>query len=264
MSDDNNILDRLNAAQPGNNHEDDGTPVPIRIDREPRETVEEALRRAEEEERHGRDIVEEYHEKYYGDSETAKRRSRAEELAGERGRVSEMFASVDWTPRSFPVDGLSDDERLWSALAHGSFILTFLAGMMTEGWGGLLMVFVPLAIYFSFRDKSEFVAFHALQAFAAQLIGTVGWVAMLVTGVIILSLAIAISAVASVVLIGIPFLILFIILLIVFVLGMILVPFGIAILSLIGAINTYGGRDYRYPVIAKWIDRQTSHESRYI
>ena len=68
MSDDNNILDRLSAAQPGNNHEDDGTPVPIRINREPRETVEEALRRAEEEERQGRDIVTEYHEKYYGNS----------------------------------------------------------------------------------------------------------------------------------------------------------------------------------------------------
>jgi uncharacterized membrane protein len=41
---------------------------------------------------------------------------------------------------------------------------------------------VPLVIYFLFRNKSDYITFHALQAFVIQLLGTVGALAVLVIG----------------------------------------------------------------------------------
>jgi len=128
---------------------------------------------------------------------------------------------------------------------------------VASGWAVLALVFVPLLIYAGFRDRSRFVAFHALQAFAAQVVGTIGWAVILIIGTLIFAVAIALAAIASIVLIGIPFLLLFIVLYVVFALAMLLLPLAIVILSIAGAVNTYSGRDFRYPVIAGWIERQT-------
>ena len=263
MSEDRDRLDRLSApsTDPTN---DEGIPIPVHVEKDPKAAAEAALRRAEEETRQGRDIVQEYEERYYGPtSETARQRRHAEELASggwqaTGQRAYQTLHQYDWRPRSLPVDGLSDDERLWAALAHISALLTIGVAIVTNGLAVLAMIFVPLAIYFYFRDKSNFVAFHALQAFAMQLLGTMGWVVVLVAGILVLTVGIVISALASVVLIGIPFLIVFVLLLVAFLGVMLALPFGMLIFSLIGAYQTYNGRDYRYPFIASWIERQLS------
>lgn len=255
MSQDNDLLHRL-GARPPENGSDAGTPIPIRLDPDPRAAAQEALRRAAEEERLGRDIVREYEEKYHRAPSNRSPKARVAQFADDvRWHTVHQ---VEWRPGNAPLAGLSQDERLWAAIAHASFLLTILASFLTEGWSALVMVFVPLAIYFSFREKSDFVAFHAMQAFAAQVVGTVGWVALLTIGTIVFTLAIGLSALASVILIGIPFLIVFSLLYVVFVIAMLAVPVGVFIFSLIGAINTYSGHDLRYPVIAQWIDRQVS------
>ncbi len=246
-------LDRLSSAPPETG--DEGTPIPVRVETDPKAAAEESLRRADQETQQGRDVVREYQEKYYGaDSETARLRQRAEQLAS---GVAAQFHQ-DWQPRSYSATALSEEERLWAALAHISALLTLGLAVVSGGWGALLLIFVPLAIYFSFRDRSDFVAFHALQAFAMQIIGTVGWLALLVVGTFVLGIGIAISALASVILVGIPFLILFVLLLIVFVLASLALPLGMVVFSILGAFNTYNGHDYRYPFIAKWIDQQLS------
>lgn len=252
MGQDNDLLSRLGANPPDDN--DKATPIPIRI-QESREAGDAALRRALEEERQGRDIVAEYEERYHNHA-PEKPRKRASSGAGKRARS--ILENIEWRPSNASVNGLTDDERLWATLAHLSFWLTIITAIFTEGWSVLGMAFVPLVIYFSFRDKSDFVAFHALQAFAAQVIGTLGWAVLLVIGSIVFTIAITIAGLASVILIGIPFVIIFSLLFVVFVLAMLAVPVAVFILSLIGGINTYNGNDFRYPVIAQWIDRQVS------
>jgi uncharacterized Tic20 family protein len=253
MRQDRDLLDRLGARDP----EDNGTSIPVRVKTDPRETAEDALNRAETLEQSGQDIVAEYQQKYYGERDTRRRREHAEQLAGPASHTS-FVRSIEWRPRSYTVAGLTDDDRLWAALAHASFLLTIVMSFVTDGWAALALVFAPLALYFSFRDKSDFIAYHALQAFAAQVIGTIGWIAILLVGSLIFAIAIAISGLASIVLIGIPFVILFSLLFVVFVVAMLFVPLAVLILSIAGALYTYSGKDFRYPFIASSIDRQVN------
>jgi len=249
MSEHNNCPDRLDAPPRT------GTPIPVRVEPDPRVAARKALRRAEEEALLGLAGAREYEATYYDGGRTTSKRKRAEATAQRAYR--RLLHDIDWQPRSYPVEGVTGDERLWAALAHGSFLLTALTAVVASGWAVLALVFVPLLIYAGFRDRSRFVAFHALQAFAAQVVGTIGWVVILIIGTLIFAVAIALAAVASIVLIGIPFLLLFIVLYVVFALAMLLLPLAIVILSIAGAVNTYSGRDFRYPVIAGWIERQT-------
>ncbi len=259
----NEFFDRPANDGADNMNADSPTPIPVRVnvtsaDRDPRAAAAEALRRAEEEERLSRDIVLEYEEKYYGNRETAARRKRADEMASApTGSWTHKLNSVDWRAHTSTVAGLDSDERLWASMAHLSYLFTVGTAIFTNPWMALLVAFIPLVIYMALRNKSEFVAFHALQSFAAQIMATVGWIALLIVGTIIFGVAITISAVASIVLIGIPFVLLFILLYILFVLAMILVPFAMIVTAIIAAYNTYNGRDFRYPFLANWIDRQS-------
>ncbi len=185
---------------------------------------------------------------------TSRKRKRSADVVQDISR--KLLYDIDWQPHSVPVDALTEDERLWAALAHASFLITVLAGIATGGLAGLVMVFAPLLIYVGFRDRSRFVAYHALQAFAAQLMGTIGWITLLTIGSLIFAVAITLAAIASVLLIGIPFVLLFGLLYVVFVLAMLALPLVIAMLSIAGAVSTYNGQDFRYPVIAAWIERQ--------
>src|SRR4051812_37638292 len=47
----------------------------------------------------------------------------------------------------------TQDERNWAALAHGSAVLTLLLGLMSGGTLSLVTIFIPLGIYFYYRQK---------------------------------------------------------------------------------------------------------------
>ena len=123
-----------------------------------------------------------------------------------------------------------NDERLWAALAHASFLLNFMTG--------LLGVAAPLVIYLVYKDRSRYVAFQSMQAFIFQLIGWVG------AGIVI-GAAWAMSGVLAAFIIGIlciPFAIL-----------ISLIPLGAAIYAVVGAIQCYNGKDFRYWLVANWV-----------
>jgi uncharacterized Tic20 family protein len=64
---------------------------------------------------------------------------------------------------SYPHDdSLTADEKLWGMLAH---LLTLLGYVVTLG-----QYIAPLVIYLVYKDRSKFVAFHALQALFFQLL----------------------------------------------------------------------------------------------
>jgi uncharacterized protein len=62
-----------------------------------------------------------------------------------------------------PTSHYSENERTWASLAHASVLLNLAA----PGIGGIIASF---AIYLSFREKSAWVSFHALQVTLFQLL----------------------------------------------------------------------------------------------
>jgi uncharacterized Tic20 family protein len=118
----------------------------------------------------------------------------------------------------------AQDERTWSMLAHLSVLLSLITGI-----GGPI---AALVIWLVYKDKSQRVAFHALQSLWYQ----VAWAVILFVGW------------------SITFLLMFVLV------GFLLAPV-MAIASLVpfahmcyAAYKVYQGVDYRYPVIADMVD----------
>ena len=130
-----------------------------------------------------------------------------------------------------PVGGTMSpqEERTWSVLAHLSVLLNIITGL-----GGPI---AALVIWIVYKDKSQRVAFHALQSLWYQ----VAWIVILVVGWTITGILIATIILA---IIGIP-------LALVMLLATV-VPF---VHQCYAAYKVNQGVDYRYPFIADQIDR---------
>ncbi|MCL4252059.1 MAG: DUF4870 domain-containing protein [Anaerolineae bacterium] len=159
-------------------------------------------------------------------------------------------------PRSYSTSRISDDERLWASVAHASVWITALGGIFTIGAIIPVSIFIPLVIYFLFRKRSDFVAFHALQAFVIQLLGTVGAFTLLMLGGAVWGLGMVIAAISVLVLVGFILVPVWGIVGVVLLLAVVALPLGMVFYGTIAAISTYKGDDYRYPFIARWVDRQ--------
>jgi uncharacterized protein len=118
----------------------------------------------------------------------------------------------------------AQDERTWSMIAHLSVLLSLVTGI-----GGPI---AALVIWLVYKDRSQRVAFHALQSLWYQ----VAWAVILFVGW------------------SITFILMFVLI------GFLLVPV-MAIASLVpfvhqcyAAYKVYQGVDYRYPIIADMVD----------
>ncbi|HEY3283498.1 MAG TPA: DUF4870 domain-containing protein [Armatimonadota bacterium] len=123
------------------------------------------------------------------------------------------------------MDGItSSEDRMWAAAAH---LIAMLAGYLVPVVGNIAG---PLVIYFINKDRSKFVAFHALQAtfwaclcmVAGLVIGIIGLV--LAFTIILLPLAGLLIGVIAIV--------------------------GLVI-SIMAAIKAYNGELYEYPIVGK-------------
>ncbi len=124
-----------------------------------------------------------------------------------------------------PTGGMSgQDERTWSILAHLSILLNLITGI-----GGPI---AALIIWLVYKDKSQRVAFHALQSLWYQ----IAWVVILFAGWFV-------TTILMFVLVGF--------LLIPVMLLASLVPF---VHQCYAAYKVNQGVDYRYPFIADQID----------
>lgn len=159
-------------------------------------------------------------------------------------------------PRSYSTLRVSDDEKVWAAIAHGSVWITLAISVLSVGVLVPISIFIPLVIYFMFRKKSDFVAFHALQAFVVQLIGTVGAFALLTLGGTIWLVGLVVALLAVFLLVGIILVPIWGLVGIALLLITGLLPIAMLLFGTIATIETYNGRDYRYPFIARWVDRQ--------
>ena len=140
----------------------------------------------------------------------------------------------------------TQQERNWAALAHFSAIITLLFSIGSGGLGAIPFAFIPLGIYLAFKDRSKFVAFHAAQAVALQVAGSVGYFVFILAGVLSVSLVWIVSAVLVVILVGILLLILVAPLVTAAVaLTIVAAPFVLGVFSIVGGIEAYHGREYR-------------------
>lgn len=136
--------------------------------------------------------------------------------------------------------GQTQDERTLAALAHASTLLNVVTGFL-----GLIVAGI---IWLSYRDRSRFVAFQALQSAVFQL-ATLVVVAILA---VITAIAWTISGVLTAVVIGLclmPFAL-------VLTLVVVLVPLAAIIYQLYAALQTYNGRDFEYWWVGRFMREQ--------
>ncbi len=145
------------------------------------------------------------------------------------------FGSDPVQPEQFsnpaPAPLTADEERTWAVLAHLSVLLNAITGFF-----GLL---AALIIYLLYKDRSRFVAFHAMQSLVMQ---SVLWLG----AGIIAAIVGMITAALSVILIGlclVPFAIL---------IG--LVPVAALVYGVVGAVQVGQGVNFRYYKMADWAE----------
>ena len=150
-----------------------------------------------------------------------------------------MTAQIPNTPF---VPAHTSDERTMAMLAHGSALLNLFAGI-----GGLI---AALVIWMTQKEKSAWVAFHALQSLifqAAVLIITV----VVVGGVWVVGFVISFATIGLGTIVAVPVMIL------VFFGGFAMVGGGVAY-SLYGAYQVYQGREFRYLWVGEWLQRRSA------
>lgn len=169
-----------------------------------------------------------------------------EELAGEPEEA------IEPEPRTVPTH----DDLTIAALAHASILVTFLIGVGSGGLGAVLGVLIPLAIWYSYREKSAYTANQALQATVYQVAGVLSVLVFAVAVVTLVVVGWTVAGALTAVLIGLclmPFALLVTLLLAAVLLGL---PIVLLVYGLYAAYETYHGRDFRYKWVADWIDQQ--------
>ncbi len=141
---------------------------------------------------------------------------------------------TDYTPSSYnpaPAQPLSpSDERMWAMLAHLSVLINLFTGIL-----GPVAAFI---IYIVFKDRSRYVAYHALQSLWLQVIVWIG-------GGIIIGAAWTVTGLLSVIVIGLV--------LMPFACLLSLIPLIAPIYGIIGAVKTSQGEDFKYWLIGDWV-----------
>ncbi|RPJ17061.1 MAG: DUF4870 domain-containing protein, partial [Chloroflexi bacterium] len=141
----------------------------------------------------------------------------------------------------------TSDEKVAAALAHGSVFLAFLGPL------------VPTILWASQRKKSKYVSFHALQAMGYQALTFWLWIAATIL-IVVLSVFLVFP-------LGLFMensrnpeygLLIFQIFILTWMFGLMGVFF---LTGIIGAISCLLGRDFRYPVLGKWLERYLAYDA---
>ena len=167
--------------------------IPVRIQEQRTQTAEQ-IRRLEDQQRETEDMIHQYERKYgyvrYEDAgEAPHQAAREVGMTDKKKKNDGWFSDLreNMPPRHrYPTPAvkanvLSENEENWAFIAHASALLTLVMALST-GPGVLLALLIPLGIYFFHRNKSQFVAFHALQAFTLQVSCTIGVMLLAVVG----------------------------------------------------------------------------------
>ncbi len=163
------------------------------------------------------------------------------------------MSNIEKSPEIKPET--TSEERTWAALAHISGIITLLVSLGSAGVAGILLVFIPFTIYLIYKDKSKYVANQAAQAFALQVVGTVGFLLALLVWVLVLIFFWLITAVLCVILIGIVLVPVGVILSVVLPIAWAAIPFVLGAYAIAAAVQTANGNDYLYPYLGRYVTK---------
>jgi hypothetical protein len=122
------------------------------------------------------------------------------------------------------------EARTWAMLAHLSVLLNLFSGFL----GGI----AAIVIYFVYKDRSRFVAYHAMQSFIFQ---SITWIGSGIVG----GIFIAIASIFGILIIPLLCLIPGILILM-------LAPAS-AIYGIIGGVQVNNGEDFRYWQVGDWV-----------
>ena len=143
----------------------------------------------------------------------------------------ESSEAPDASPASPPAQPVLESEaRTWAMLAHLSVLLNLFSGFL----GGV----AAIVIYFIYKDRSRFVAYHAMQSFIFQ---SITWIGAGVIGGIFIAIGSTFG-----------FLIIPLLCLIPGILILLLAPAS-AIYGLIGGVQVNNGEDFRYWQVGDWV-----------
>jgi uncharacterized protein len=143
-----------------------------------------------------------------------------------------------------PTPISAQDEHILAAIAH--------AGIIFPMWG----LIAPVLIWITQREKSRFVAFHALQAAIYQFLMVLAWFAggACYMGSFFLTFAGVFSFTGRTgpesPVIGALFFLPFVLVFLIAIASLAAVVLGVA-----AAVLTFQGKDFRYPLVARWAER---------
>lgn len=146
----------------------------------------------------------------------------------------------------------NDDERTWAVVAHGSALVTILIGLLTGGAVCLVGPLVPLVIWLVFRERSRFVARHALQATLFQAALMLAVVVFGVLGGVILAAAWAATVALMGVAVGICLIPVALLLTLVYIIVILGLPVAALVYAVYGAYEVSQGRDFSYWLVGNW------------
>ncbi len=138
--------------------------------------------------------------------------------------------NAEQNPTYFNALTTTSEERNWAMAAHLSSLINLVTGILGPVVAGV--------IYLSYKDRSRYIAYHALQSLILQLIVWVG-------GGLLVTITWTVTGLLSLVVIGlclIPFAIL-----------ISLLPVIAPVYAVVGAIQTSQGADFRYWLIGDWV-----------
>jgi uncharacterized protein len=139
------------------------------------------------------------------------------------------------------VSSHSSDERNMAALAH--------AGALLNLFGGVCGLIAALVIWLTQKEKSAWVAFHALQSLVFQAFLMI--ITILVVGVVwVVGFLISFATVGIGTFVAVPIMILF------FFGGFAMIAAGMAY-SFYGAYQVYQGREFRYLWVGDWLEHRS-------
>ncbi len=131
-------------------------------------------------------------------------------------------------PQAQPLP--ESEARTWAMLAHLSVLLNLFSGFL----GGI----AAIVIYFIYKDRSRFVAYHAMQAFIFQ---SITWIGSGVIGGFFIAIGSAFGVLILPLLCLIPGILIFM-----------LMPISV-IYGIIGGIQVNNGEDFRYWQVGDWV-----------
>jgi uncharacterized Tic20 family protein len=149
----------------------------------------------------------------------------------------------------------TQSDRNWAMLAHLTALLTVLVGLHTGGAGAVVALLVPLAIYLYFRERSAYVAFHALQATVFQAAIGIAFVVIATMAGAVLAAAWVITGLLSIVLVGLLLLPAALGLTFVAAISLLALPVTGLVYPLRGAYLTYVGQPFEYPWVGALVAR---------